>query len=98
MVNDGLVAETAKHEGTYQNGSPTTVIGPLASGRHVFDECWSDALGVEWRCTEAGTPGTWIQISSAAVTVDPSSGTIPVGYLILNVTTGHIKRHAGAYV
>ena len=34
----------------------------------------------------------------AAVTADPSSGTIPTGYLILNVTTGHIKRHAGGYV
>ena len=34
----------------------------------------------------------------AAVTGDPSSGTIPTGYLILNVTTGHIKRHAGGYV
>jgi hypothetical protein len=32
------------------------------------------------------------------VAADPSSGTIPTGYLILNVTTGHIKRHTGAYV
>ena len=41
---------------------------------------------------------TWIQIRPAAITVDPATGTIPTGYLILNVTTGHIKRHAGAYV
>ena len=34
----------------------------------------------------------------AAVTADPSTGTIPTGYLILNVTTGHIKRHAAGYV
>jgi len=61
-------------------------------------EFWRDGLGGEWRCTGAGTPGTWIQIRPAAVTADPSSGTIPTGYLILNVATGHIKRHAGGYV
>lgn len=27
-----------------------------------------------------------------------TSGTIPTGYLILNVTTGHIRRHAGGYI
>ncbi len=55
---------------------------------------WAGSAG----CTVAGTPGTWIQIRPAAVTADPSTGTIPTGYLILNVTTGHIKRHAGGYV
>lgn len=58
---------------------------------------WRDALGGEWRCTVAGTPGTWMQIRPAAVTADPSSGTIPTAYLILNVTTGHIRRHTGGY-
>ena len=60
----------------------------------VFDR-W--LLG-EWVCTAAGTPGTWMQIRPAPVTSDPTSGTIPTGYLIWNVTTGHIKRHAGGYV
>jgi hypothetical protein len=32
------------------------------------------------------------------VTADPSTGTIPTGYLIFNVTTGHIERHTGSYV
>ena len=64
----------------------------------VLDESWPDALGGEWVCTVAGTPGTWIQIRPAAVTADRASGTIPTGCLILNVTTGHIKRHAGGYV
>jgi len=32
------------------------------------------------------------------VTADPSSGTIPMGYLIINVTQGTLKRHAGGYV
>ena len=83
---------------TYQNGSPTTIIGPPTSGTRVLNEFWRDALGGEWVCTVAGTPGTWRQIRPAAVTADPASGTIPTGYLILNVTTGHIKRHIGGYV
>jgi len=33
-----------------------------------------------------------------AVTADPSSGTIPVGYWVWNTTSGHLKRHAGGYV
>lgn len=61
-------------------------------------ESWRDALGGEWVCTVAGTPETWMQIKPAAVTADPSSGTIRTGYLILDVTTGHIKRHADGYV
>ena len=44
-----------------------------------------------------GTPGTWKQTRPAAVTVDPTSGTIPVGYLVWNVTDGAVKHHAGAY-
>jgi hypothetical protein len=49
-------------------------------------------------CTAAGTPGTWQQVLPAAVAADPASGTVPVGYLVLNVTQGTLKRHAGGYV
>lgn len=45
-----------------------------------------------------GTPGTWKQGRPAAVTTDPSPGTIPAGYWVWNVTSGHLKRHAGGYV
>ena len=93
-----LAADVAKREPTYVNGSPTTVIGPPTSGARVLSEFWRDALLAEWACTAAGTPGTWMQIRPAPVTSDPTSGTIPTGYLIHNVTTGHIKRHAGGYV
>jgi len=93
-----LADELALRLATYQNGTPTTIIGPPTSGTHVLDEFWRDALGGEFRCTAGGTPGTWIQIEPAAVTADPSTGTFPTGYLILNVATGHIKRHAGGYV
>jgi hypothetical protein len=101
LTNDNfevLAEEIAKRVATYQNGSPTTVIGPPTSGTRVLNEFWRDAQGGEFRCTVAGTPGTWIQIRPAAVTADPSSGSIPTGYIILNVTTGHIKRHTGGYV
>lgn len=45
----------------------------------------------------AGTRGTWKQMLPAAVTADPASGTISAGYLILNVTQGTLKRHAGGF-
>ena len=32
------------------------------------------------------------------MTADPSSGTIPTGYLVSSVGTGDVKRHAGGYV
>ena len=63
-----LAEEIAKRVATYQNGNPTTVIGPPVSGTRVLNEFWRDVLGGEWVCTVAGTPGTWIQIRPAAVT------------------------------
>ncbi len=93
-----VTAEVFKHEPTYVNGVPTTTIGPPATGAHVLDEIWKDALGGVFQCTLAGTPGTWKQILPAAVTADPATGTIPTGYLIINVTQGAFKRHAGSLV
>ena len=81
-----------------QNRTPNTLIGPPKSGERVLGELWQDSLGAWWRCTAAGTPGTWQQVLPAAVAADPSSGTVPTGYLVLNVTSGTVKRHAGGYV
>ena len=92
-----LTAEVFKHEPTYVSGVPTTIIGPPTTGSHVLNEIWKDALGGVFKCTVAGAPGTWKQILPAGVTADPSSGTIPTGYLIFNVTQGTLKRHAGGY-
>jgi len=39
-----------------------------------------------------------VQIRPSTVTVDPASGAIPTGFLILNIITGHIKWQAGRYV
>jgi hypothetical protein len=92
-----LTDEVFKHEPTYVSGTPTTTVGPPTSGAHVLNEIWKDALGGVFKCTVAGTPGTWKQILPAGVTADPSSGTVPTGYLIFNVTQGTLKRHAGSY-
>ncbi|HRZ47636.1 MAG TPA: hypothetical protein P5555_20875 [Candidatus Paceibacterota bacterium] len=54
-----------------QNSTPTAIVGPPASGTHVLAEFWRDALGGEFRCTAAATPGTWIQIRPAAVMDEP---------------------------
>ena len=50
-----LAEEIAKRVATYQNGSPTTVIGPPTSGTRVLDEFWRDALGGGFRCTAPAT-------------------------------------------
>ena len=61
--NFTLLAEAiAKRVATYQNGSPTTIIGPPKSGARILNEFWRDALGGDWVCTGAGTPGTWKQV------------------------------------
>lgn len=81
---------------TYQNGSPNALNGPPTSGAWNVGDFWRDQNGAEFVCTVAGTPGTWRQIAPASVTADPASGTFPGGYLILNVSDGGLKRHAGA--
>jgi hypothetical protein len=92
-----LSEELFKVTPTYQNGAPNAVIGPPTTGERVLGELWKDSLGGWWKCTAAGTPGTWQQVLPAAVATDPSSGTVPTGYLVLNVSTGDVKRHAGSY-
>jgi hypothetical protein len=93
-----IAAELAKREPTYAYGSPTTVIGPPTAGARVLREFWRDALGGEWLCAAAGTPGTWTQITPAPVTADPTTGTIPVGYLVFNTSQNLVKQHQGGYV
>jgi hypothetical protein len=48
----------------------------------LLDAIWKDALAAVFKSAVVGTPGTWRQVLPAAVTADPSSGTIPTGYLI----------------
>lgn len=81
---------------TYQNGSPNALNGPPTSGAWNVGDFWRDQNRPEFVCTVAGTPGTWRQVTPAAVAADPASGSFPTGYLILNVAEGGLKRHAGA--
>jgi len=81
---------------TYQNGSPNTLNGPPTAGAWNLGDFWRDQNSEQVVRTVAGTPGTWRQITPAGVTSDPASGTFPMGYLILNVADGGLKRHAGS--
>jgi len=81
---------------TYQNGSPNTLNSPPTSGVWNVGDFWRDQNRAEFVCTVAGTPGNWRQTVPAAVTGDPSSGSFPTGYLILNVADSGLKRPAGA--
>ncbi len=80
---------------TYQNGTPNEMNGPPVAGAWATGDFWRDQHGAGFVCVVAGTPGTWKQVSPAAVVADPASGTFPTGYLILNVSDGGLKRHAG---
>lgn len=55
------------------------VVGPPTSGTFAVGATWTDSLYARWRCTVAGTPGEWVQITPAVVTgpddvVDPTDG------------------------
>ena len=74
-----LTAEVFKQEPTSISGVPTAAVAPPTTGSHVLNELWKDAFGGIFKCTVAGTPGTWKQILPAALTVDPATRTIPSG-------------------
>lgn len=83
---------------SYESGVATTTIGPPTTGAHVLDELWKDAWMATWRCTSAGTPGTWRQETAAVRAGEPGSGTIPTGYFIHDSTElMATKVHLGAY-
>jgi len=65
---------------TLVDGVPNVLIGPPATGERYLGELWVDSLCGVWRCTAAGTPGTWQQISPAFVAADP--GGAPAEYWI----------------
>ena len=88
--------EIFRRVATYQNGVPNAATGPPTVGEWNVGDFWRDQHGAEFVCTAAGTPGTWRQIAPATVTTDPASGTFPSGYMIVNVTDGGLKRHAGS--
>lgn len=84
---------------TYESGVETVLIGPPVAGAHLLDEKWWDAYDALWRCTAAGTPGTWRQETPAVVATEPTTGTIPVGYHIFDESANFRRKyHIGSYV
>lgn len=64
-------------------GDPTTELGGASAGDHVEGELWVDALCAIWRCTVAGTPGTWIQVQPAVLLTADLPVTPPDQYLVM---------------
>ena len=94
-----LASDFYGYRPTRVSGIETTLIGPPTAAAHILNERWVDAYGAAWRCTVAGTPGTWRQETPAVRAGEPSSGTIPTGYVILDSNVQHAaKYHAGGYV
>lgn len=61
-------------------GVANILTGPPTDGAHLIGELWLDKNLAKYRCTVAGTPGTWIQIAPAVVEADPAG--IPNDYVI----------------
>lgn len=61
-------------------GEVNTLTGPPTDGAHVLGELWLDQNLARYRCTVAGTPGTWLQVGPAVVTADPAG--VPDNYVI----------------
>ena len=68
----------AQRVATRVSGVVTTTVGPPTSGTWVLKDFWRDANGAEYRCTVAGTPGTWLQITEPTLTATPAG--CPTGY------------------
>ena len=95
---EALTEEVYEFTPTYQSGVETTLIGPPTAATFTVDTLWKDAWLATWRCTVAGTPGTWRQETPAIRAGEPSSGTIPTGYQILDSNANYRRKyHAGAY-
>jgi hypothetical protein len=65
------------------DGDATTALGPPTEGTFAQFLLWVDALGAIWRCTVAGTPGTWVQVQAAVVADTDGLVGIPNNYLIV---------------
>jgi hypothetical protein len=72
-------------------GNPTALIGPPAAGTFLLGQFWVDSLLAVWRCTIAGTPGTWIQHTPAIVQADPAGA--PANYFTLRSDLHWTRRY-----
>jgi hypothetical protein len=62
---------------------PTQSLGAPTSGAWAQYALWVDAACALWRCTQAGTPGAWVQVSPAIVDDTDPLTNIPLNYLIV---------------
>jgi hypothetical protein len=62
-------------------GAATALLGPPVAGAFVLGQFWVDTALAIWRCTVAGSPGTWIQQTPAVVQADPAGA--PANYFTL---------------
>lgn len=74
------------HQPTKVAGVANTEQGPPTGGTYLLHQLWVDSLGGVWRCTVAGTPGTWGQLLPAIVAAFP--GAPVVGYRVLRSDLG----------
>lgn len=58
----------------------TTSMGAPTSGTFEEGDIWIDVNYARFRCTAAGTPGSWVQVTPAIVNEEP--GSPPTNYLI----------------
>jgi hypothetical protein len=73
---------------TKVNGIANTLNGPPTTGTYVLHGLWVDQNGGIWRCTVAGTPGTWVMITPAFLAAFPT-GTIATGYRVRRTDENH---------
>lgn len=74
-----------------QNNEVTTVAGPPTTGEWEVGDLWWDVHLAKWRCTSAGAPGTWIQVTEAIVGEFPED--VPDGYRVTRADQ-HWRRYA----
>jgi len=76
-------------------GNSSSTAGPPTTGTYVRGDHWLDSSNVLWICTVAGSPGTWISVSSGeelaynqiTSSVTLSSNTVASPNLVIEGTT-----------
>jgi hypothetical protein len=62
-----VAAPTANSAGAHMRLEPTGAgAGPPTAGAHLLGQFWVDTPGVLWQCVVAGTPGTWMNLTSGS--------------------------------
>lgn len=88
VVTAGQFVGSFRERPSLVDGTPTTALGPPSSGTFEVGDIWLDARLGKFRCTVAGTPGTWIQtipnIYRAIISQDGGTNAPTVDAVIVN--------------